>query len=71
MSPGSCERLGVRAFTVNVIATERLCGSLIITFSDGRCGVYSSRLLYLELASARELHETHSLQTSETQKTNG
>lgn len=42
---------------VTVTAADRLNNSIIITFSDGRCGVYSSALLYSMLASARELHE--------------
>ena len=41
----------------HVVSADRLDGSLIITFEDGRCGVYSSRLLYRLLPLARELQD--------------
>lgn len=43
--------------TVRVTAADRTDGSVIITFSDGRCGLYSAALLYTTLSQARELHE--------------
>ncbi len=39
-----------------VIAADRLDDSVIITFDDGRCGIYSSHLLYSMLPSSHELH---------------
>lgn len=41
----------------HVVSADRLDGSIIITFEDGRCGVYSSDLLYQTLPLARELHD--------------
>lgn len=38
-----------------VVGADRLDGSVIITFADGRCGLYSSALLYTTLSQAREL----------------
>ena len=42
---------------LKVTAADRLDGSVIITFNDGRCGIYSSELLHSMLTSARELQE--------------
>ncbi len=41
----------------HLIAADRLDGSIIVTFADGRCAVYSSKLLYDMLPQAEELHE--------------
>ena len=43
---------------VKVVAVERLHGSIIITFDEGKCGMYSSEQLRAMLDSARELQET-------------
>ena len=43
--------------TLRVIAADRMDGALIISFSDGRCGLYTADLLYATLAAARELDE--------------
>ena len=48
-----------------VIAADRLEDSVILTFEDGRCGIYSSHLLYSMLPSARELYESDNLDRSE------
>ena len=48
-----------------VVAADRLNNSVIITFSDGRCGVYSSQLLYTMLGSARELHDPDNAEAEE------
>ncbi len=45
---------------LRVVAADRLDGSVIITFNDGACGVYSSELLHAMLASARQLREADS-----------
>jgi len=39
----------------HLVSADRLDGSLIITFSDGQCGIYSSALLYKILPQAEEL----------------
>lgn len=41
----------------HIVSADRLDGSLIITFSDGQCGMYSSALLYKILPQAEELIE--------------
>ncbi len=51
---------------LKVIAADRLSGSVIITFNDGRCGMYSPDLLYAMLASARELHESDTIELEAT-----
>lgn len=40
-----------------MISADRLDGSLIVTFQDGRCGIYSSELLYATLPAAQEIYE--------------
>ena len=47
----------------HLTSADRLEGSLIIAFEDGRCGIYSSELLYATLAQAKELHEKDVEQT--------
>ena len=46
-----------QAKTLRVVAADRTDGSVVITFSDGRCGLYSADLLYTTLPKARELQE--------------
>ncbi len=43
---------------LKVTAADRLDGSVIISFNDGKVGIYSSELLYSMLTSARELQES-------------
>ncbi|MGI4981448.1 MAG: hypothetical protein ACRYHB_13780 [Janthinobacterium lividum] len=43
--------------TPHLTSADRLDGNLIITFDDGKCGLYSSDLLYATLAQAKQLHE--------------
>ncbi len=50
---------------VEVIAADRLNDSVILTFDDGRCGIYTSDLLYSMLPSAREIHESEDHEASE------
>ena len=51
---------------LKVIAADRLDGSVIITFNDGRCGIYSSKLLHSMLTSARELQELDDVEVKAT-----
>lgn len=51
---------------LRVVSADRLSGSVIITFNDGRCGMYSPDLLYAMLASARELHESDTVELEAT-----
>ena len=48
----------------HLIAADRLDGSVIITFDDGRAGIYSSEVLYAALPQARELHEVDAAELS-------
>ena len=41
----------------HVVSADRLDGSIIITFNDGRCAIYSSALLYATLPQAEELYD--------------
>ncbi len=54
---------------MKVTAADRLDGSVIITFYDGRVGIYSSELLRSMLASAQELRESDDIEV-ETQEGN-
>ena len=45
------------ARSTHVISADRLDGSLIITFENGRCAIYSSDLLYATLPAAKEIYE--------------
>jgi hypothetical protein len=38
-----------------LISAERLDNALVITFDDGRCGLYSASLLYSILPQATEI----------------
>ncbi len=42
----------------HVVSADRLNASVIITFNDGRCAVYSSALLYAALPQAEELYDS-------------
>lgn len=41
-----------------VLSADRLDGSVVITFDDGRCALYSPELLYATLSQAKELSPT-------------
>ena len=41
----------------HVLSADRLDDSIIITFDDGRCAMYSSALLYATLQQAEELYD--------------
>ena len=46
-----------KSTTPNLASADRFDGFLVITFDDGRCGIYDSDLLYTMLSQAREVHE--------------
>ncbi len=41
----------------HILSADRLDGSVLITFNDGRCAIYSSDLLYSALPQAKELND--------------
>ena len=41
----------------HVLSADRLDGSVIISFNDGRCAIYSSALLYATISQAEELND--------------
>ena len=43
--------------TPYVVSADRINGSIIVAFEDGRCGVYSAELLYEMLPRAREFRD--------------
>ncbi len=49
----------------HLISADRLDGSIVVTFDDGRCAIYSSELLYATLPQARELHDSEMIDTQE------
>ena len=46
----------------HVVSADRLNASVIITFNDGRCAVYSSALLYAALPQAEELYDSRAVE---------
>ena len=44
--------------TSRIVFVERLRSSVLITFEDGRCALYSAALLYAAMGEAREIFET-------------
>ncbi|MGI4981442.1 MAG: hypothetical protein ACRYHB_13750 [Janthinobacterium lividum] len=55
----------------HLISADRLDGSVIITFDDGRSGLYSSAVLYAALSQARELYEADAAELSSELTQNG
>jgi hypothetical protein len=44
--------------TPRIISADRLADSIIVTFEDGRCAIYSASLLYAAFPHAEEVVES-------------
>lgn len=49
----------------SIVGADRLSGSLVVSFSDGRAGLFSSTLLYDMLESAEELFQSEDSDSDE------